>query len=97
MEHSRLILKDNPKSVDFQMRILKRSGLGEETCLPPSIHYIPPMPMMEAARGEVETVIFSAIDLLRAKTRIRAKDIDILIVNYSLFFSYAIAFSYGGE
>ncbi|KAL8480504.1 hypothetical protein ACS0TY_027153 [Phlomoides rotata] len=83
MEHSRLILKDNPKSVDFQMRILKRSGLGEETCLPPLIHYIPPM--MEAARGEVETIIFSAIDSLMAKTGIRAKDIDILIVNYSLF------------
>lgn len=27
MEHSRLILKDNPKSVEFQMRILERYGL----------------------------------------------------------------------
>jgi len=26
MEHSRLILKDNPKSVEFQMRILERYG-----------------------------------------------------------------------
>ncbi|KAK4780894.1 hypothetical protein SAY87_017000 [Trapa incisa] len=54
MEHSRLILKDNPKSVEFQMRILERSGLGEETCLPPAIHYIPPKPTMEEARGEAE-------------------------------------------
>ncbi|KAL8463358.1 hypothetical protein ACS0TY_034136 [Phlomoides rotata] len=67
------------------MRILERSGLGEETCLPPSIHYIPPMPTMEAARGEAETVIFSAIDSLMAKTEIRAKYIDILIVNCNLF------------
>ncbi|KAL8470774.1 hypothetical protein ACS0TY_033374 [Phlomoides rotata] len=67
------------------MRILERSGLREETCLPPSIHYIPPMPMMEAARGEAETVIFSAIDSLMAKTEIRAKYIDILIVNCNLF------------
>ncbi|CAI9752995.1 unnamed protein product [Fraxinus pennsylvanica] len=85
MEHSRLILKDNPKSVEFQMRILERSGLGEETSLPPAIHYIPPNPTMEAARGEAEAVIFSAIDSLMQKTRIKPKDIDILIVNCSLF------------
>ncbi|KAL8117993.1 3-ketoacyl-CoA synthase 6 [Apium graveolens] len=85
MEHSRLILKDNPKSVDFQMRILERSGLGEETCLPPAIHYIPPKPTMEAARGEAELVIFSSIDSLFQKTGLKPKDIDILIVNCSLF------------
>ncbi|CAI9772735.1 unnamed protein product [Fraxinus pennsylvanica] len=85
MEHSRLNLKDNLKSVDFQMRILERSGLGEETCLPPAIHYIPPTPTMEAARGEAEEVIFSAIDSLMQKTGIKVKDIDILIVNCSLF------------
>ncbi|KAL7101745.1 hypothetical protein ACP275_08G073900 [Erythranthe tilingii] len=85
MEHSRLILNQNPKSVDFQMRILERSGLGEETCLPPAIHYIPPTPTMEAARGEAELVIFSSIDSLMQKTGIKPKDIDILIVNCSLF------------
>ncbi|XP_050224255.1 3-ketoacyl-CoA synthase 6 [Mercurialis annua] len=85
MEHSRLILKDNPKSVEFQMRILERSGLGEETCLPPAIHYIPPKPTMEAARGEAELVIFSAMDSLFKKTGLKPKDIDILIVNCSLF------------
>ncbi|KAG4984564.1 hypothetical protein JHK87_029313 [Glycine soja] len=85
MEHSRLILKDNPKSVEFQMRILERSGLGEETCLPPAIHYIPPKPTMEAARGEAELVIFSAMDSLFDKTGLKPKDIDILIVNCSLF------------
>ncbi|MCI16917.1 3-ketoacyl-CoA synthase 6-like, partial [Trifolium medium] len=85
MEHSRLILKNNPKSVEFQMRILERSGLGEETCLPPSIHYIPPKPTMESARGEAELVIFSAMDSLFEKTGLKPKDIDILIVNCSLF------------
>ncbi|KAL8034494.1 hypothetical protein ABFX02_12G032500 [Erythranthe guttata] len=85
MEHSRLNLKENPKSVDFQMRILERSGLGEETCLPPAIHYIPPTPTMDAARGEAELVIFSTIDSLMEKTNLKPKDIDILIVNCSLF------------
>ncbi|KAE9466640.1 hypothetical protein C3L33_01400, partial [Rhododendron williamsianum] len=85
MEHSRLILKDSPKSVHFQMRILERSGLGEETCLPPAIHYIPPTPTMASARGEAEVVIFSALDSLFQKTNLKPKDIDILIVNCSLF------------
>ncbi|KAL4320240.1 hypothetical protein GQ457_18G021520 [Hibiscus cannabinus] len=85
MEHSRLNLSNNPKSVEFQMRILERSGLGEETCLPPSIHYIPPTPTMEAARGEAELVIFSAMDSLFKKTGLKPKDVDILIVNCSLF------------
>ncbi|XP_004497096.1 3-ketoacyl-CoA synthase 6 [Cicer arietinum] len=85
MEHSRLILKNNPKSVEFQMRILERSGLGEETSLPPAIHYIPPKPTMESARGEAELVIFSAMDSLLNKTGLKPKDIDILIINCSLF------------
>ncbi|GMH19026.1 hypothetical protein Nepgr_020867 [Nepenthes gracilis] len=85
MEHSRLILKDNPKSVDFQMRILERSGLGEETCLPPAIHCIPPEPTMEDARDEAKLVIFSAVDQLFKNTGVKPKDIDILIVNCSLF------------
>ncbi|KAK8567725.1 hypothetical protein V6N13_105682 [Hibiscus sabdariffa] len=85
MEHSRLILSNNPKSVEFQMRILERSGLGEETCLPPAIHYIPPSPTMEAARGEAEIVIFSAMETLFKKTGLKPRDIDILIVNCSLF------------
>ncbi|KAM7524206.1 hypothetical protein LguiA_014108 [Lonicera macranthoides] len=85
MEHSKLILKDNPKSVDFQIRILERSGLGEETCLPPAIHCIPPNPSMENSRAEAELVIFSSIDSLLSKTDLKPKDIDILIVNCSLF------------
>lgn len=40
---------------------------------------------MEAARGEAEVVIFSTIDDLMEKTGIKPKDIDILIVNCSLF------------
>ncbi|CAG7893088.1 unnamed protein product, partial [Brassica rapa] len=78
-----LILNDKPKRVEFQMRILERSGLGEETCLPPAIHYIPPTPTMNEARSEAQMVIFSAMDDLFKKTGIMPKDIDIL--NCSLF------------
>ncbi|KAJ4731146.1 3-ketoacyl-CoA synthase [Rhynchospora pubera] len=84
MEHTSMICED-PKSVQFQTRILERSGLGEETCLPPANHYIPPNPTMEAARAEAQLVIFSAIDDLIKKTGLQPKHIDILVVNCSLF------------
>ncbi|XP_072972049.1 3-ketoacyl-CoA synthase 6-like isoform X1 [Typha angustifolia] len=84
MEHCRLFNSDE-KTVQFQTRILERSGLGEETYLPPANHYIPPTPTMEAARAEARLVIFSAIDDLLKRTGIKPKDIDILVVNCSLF------------
>ncbi|OIW21177.1 hypothetical protein TanjilG_30500 [Lupinus angustifolius] len=49
MEHSKIILKNNLKNVEFQMRILEQPGLVEENSLPHEIHYIPPKPTMEAA------------------------------------------------
>ncbi|URE47199.1 3-ketoacyl-CoA synthase [Musa troglodytarum] len=85
LEHARLMPFFDEKSVRFQVRILERSGLGEETCLPPTNHYIPPCPSMEAACEEAQLVIFSAVDELIAKTGIKPQDIDILIVNCSLF------------
>lgn len=85
MEHARLALPTEPKSVHFQMKMLERSGLGEETSLPPAIHYIPPVTTMELAKEEAELVIFSCMDSLLQKTRIKPKDIDILVVNCSLF------------
>ncbi|CAH8358842.1 unnamed protein product [Eruca vesicaria subsp. sativa] len=85
IEHSLLNLKDDPESVEFQMRVLQRSGLGQETCLPPALHNIPPTPTIESARSEAETVIFAAMDDLFKNTGLKPKDIDILIVNCSLF------------
>ncbi|KAG8366610.1 hypothetical protein BUALT_Bualt17G0097700 [Buddleja alternifolia] len=85
MEHAQLALFTEPKSVHFQMKILGRSGLGEETCLPPAIHYIPPSPNMALAREEAELVIFSCMDSLFQKTNLNPKDVDILILNCSLF------------
>ncbi|WOH00304.1 hypothetical protein DCAR_0519663 [Daucus carota subsp. sativus] len=85
MKHSKIILKDDPKAVEFQMRILERSGLGEETSLPPALRLIPPNPTLEASRLEAELVIFSALDSLFRNTGLEPRDIDILIVNCSLF------------
>uniref|UniRef100_A0A2P2Q2M5 3-ketoacyl-CoA synthase n=1 Tax=Rhizophora mucronata TaxID=61149 RepID=A0A2P2Q2M5_RHIMU len=85
MEHSRLTGDFDESSLEFQRKILERSGLGEETYVPEAMHYLPPRPSMQAAREEAEQVMFGALDILFAKANIKPKDIGILIVNCSLF------------
>lgn len=80
-----MIRKNKRKSLEFQIRILERSGLSEETCLAPGFHYIPPKLTTEDSKLEAELVIFSAVDSLIKKTDLKPIDIDILIVNCSVF------------
>ncbi|CAM0943835.1 unnamed protein product [Alopecurus aequalis] len=88
LEHAHLMpyLVDE-ESVAFAMRLLERSGLGEETCVPDAYHYMPPDRSLEASREEAELVIFAAVDDVFAKTSpaIKPADIDVLIVNCSIF------------
>ncbi|KAB2597887.1 3-ketoacyl-CoA synthase 1-like [Pyrus ussuriensis x Pyrus communis] len=74
-----------PDTVNFQTRISNRSGLGDETYLPRGITSNPPQLSMEQARSEAESVMFGALDSLFEKTGIKPNQIDILIVNCSLF------------
>lgn len=73
------------ENMDFQKKILERSGLGQETYFPEALIKLPPNPCMAEARKEAELVMFGAIDELLAKTKVKAKDIGILVVNCSLF------------
>ncbi|KAG8051751.1 hypothetical protein GUJ93_ZPchr0001g32411 [Zizania palustris] len=86
LEHAHLMpyLVDE-ESVSFAIRLLERSGLGDETCVPEAYHYMPPDRSMDASREETELVIFSAIDDVFAKSAMRPADIDVLIVNCSIF------------
>ncbi|XP_058190665.1 3-ketoacyl-CoA synthase 4-like [Rhododendron vialii] len=85
MEHSKLTGDFDESSLEFQRKILERSGLGEETCVPAAMHCVPPQPSMAAAREEAETVMFGALDNLFGSTNVKPKDIGILVVNCSLF------------
>ena len=87
LEHAHLMpyLVDE-ESVAFAMRLLERSGLGEETCVPDAYHYMPPDRSLAASREEAELVLFAAVDDVFAKTTsIRPADIDVLVVNCSIF------------
>ncbi|KAG8389951.1 hypothetical protein BUALT_Bualt01G0032900 [Buddleja alternifolia] len=85
MRHSRLTGDFDESSLEFQRKILERSGLGDETYVPEAMHSIPPQPSMQAAREEAEQVMFGALDSLFANTNIKPKDIGVLVVNCSLF------------
>ncbi|KAJ3670807.1 hypothetical protein LUZ60_008233 [Juncus effusus] len=72
-------------ALQFQIKILERSGLGQRTALPEALMRLPPNPNMANARKEAEQVMFGAIDNLFAATGVKPKDIGIVIVNCSLF------------
>ncbi|XP_074263451.1 3-ketoacyl-CoA synthase 1 [Silene latifolia] len=73
------------ETVNFQKKIARRSGLGDETYCAKGITSKPPNFSMSSARAESESVIFNTVDALLEKTGVRPEDIDILIVNCSLF------------
>lgn len=85
MERSVQSGRFNENSLEFQRKIIERSGLGQDTYLPRAVINVPPNPCMAEARREAEQVMFGAIDELFEKTGVKAKDIGILVVNCSLF------------
>ncbi|KAJ0086713.1 hypothetical protein Patl1_09167 [Pistacia atlantica] len=85
MKHSQLTGDFDESSLEFQRKILERSGLGEETYVPEAMHNIPPKPTIGAARQEAEQVMYGALDNLFNNTHVNPKDIGILVVNCSLF------------
>ncbi|GAB4844652.1 inositol polyphosphate kinase kcs1 [Ancistrocladus abbreviatus] len=73
------------ETVQFQKKISRRCGLGDETYFPPGITSKPPDLTVTQARREAESVIFSTLDALFKKTGVQPGEIDILVVNCSLF------------
>ncbi|KAH7652289.1 Very-long-chain 3-oxoacyl-CoA synthase protein [Dioscorea alata] len=85
IERSGLAGVFNDENLAFQRKILERSGLGQDTYFPEAVLRVPPNPNMAEARKEAEMVMFGAVDELLKKTRVKAKDIGVLVVNCSLF------------
>ncbi|XP_060208227.1 3-ketoacyl-CoA synthase 11-like [Lycium barbarum] len=85
LEMSKSVGTFSDGNLEFQRKIVERSGLGDSTYLPEAVTRVPPNPCMAEARKEAEAVMFGAIDELLAKTGIKPKDIGILVVNCSLF------------
>lgn len=84
-EQISLINHFDGKSIDFMIKVLKTSGIGEETCLPPSLHCLPPNVHLQESLKEARMLLFRVLDDLFAKNQVNPTDIDILVVNCSGF------------
>ncbi|BFG19814.1 hypothetical protein CerSpe_060880 [Prunus speciosa] len=85
IEHIEISGMHDRESVDFQTKVLERSGIGAESCMPITVHEIPPYSSLKATRNETETVLFTIVKDLLSKHKINPKSIDILVSNCSLF------------
>ncbi|KAI4998827.1 hypothetical protein ZWY2020_054169 [Hordeum vulgare] len=85
IEHMNLLPFLDVSSIKFITRMLERSGIGNESNVPPTMHYIPVYRSLKEARAEAELVVFSAIDDLFAKTGIAPDAVSIVVVSCSVF------------
>lgn len=78
--------KFDEASLEFQKRTLHSSGIGDETYVPRSVIASGEnTATMKEGRAEASAVMFGALDELFEKTRLRPKDVGILVVNCSIF------------
>lgn len=77
------------ESLSFMKRILARSGTGQATAWPPGIVQClqgkPTDNSIEGSRKEAETVVTDIVEKALKKAKIHPKEVDILVVNCSLF------------
>ncbi|KAK8952449.1 3-ketoacyl-CoA synthase 10 [Platanthera zijinensis] len=86
IELARATGKFDDDSLSFQRRILKASGIGDETYVPRCIFSAAGnCATMKEGRAETAAVMFGALDELFEKCRVRPKDVGVLVVNCSLF------------
>ena len=85
LRHFELTGAFTEQSLEFQKKIMMRSGLGDRTALPPTLWEIPPQPSMAKEHLAARTVMFSCVEEVLEKTGVKAQQIDVLVVNCSLF------------
>ncbi|KAF7057221.1 hypothetical protein CFC21_064532 [Triticum aestivum] len=85
LEHAHISPFFGESTTKFIERVIERSGMGEDTLVPPALYYVEPDCSLDEGRSEAEMVIFSTIDDLLAKTCIALDAIHVLITNCSLF------------
>ncbi|XP_061337215.1 3-ketoacyl-CoA synthase 7 [Gastrolobium bilobum] len=73
------------ETIDFELKVLERSGIGVEACMPESVHEVPPDGSLKHAQAEIELVLFTIVKELLSKHNVHPKSIDILVSNCSLF------------
>ncbi|KAL8061131.1 hypothetical protein ABFX02_02G068100 [Erythranthe guttata] len=84
-EHLEIYSIQPRDTIDFQVKMAEKSGIGNESAFPLSLHRIPLDNSLPFSRQETETVLFTAVDQILDKHKVNPKSIDILITNCSIF------------
>ncbi|XP_057431828.1 3-ketoacyl-CoA synthase 15 isoform X2 [Lotus japonicus] len=71
----------NDTAIEIQERVLKKSGIGDETYMPKGVFRPGYRTSLKDGRQEASMVMFGAVKDLLAATKVKPKDIRILIVN----------------
>ncbi|GAB2265190.1 hypothetical protein Dimus_000255 [Dionaea muscipula] len=87
VEQNKMHMKHNYQeaAVEFVRRMVERSGLGQETHMPPATHLHCPTLGLNGSHVESQTTIFTTIDSSLERTGFHPQDIDILVVNSGLY------------
>ncbi|CAM8959873.1 hypothetical protein QQ045_003053 [Rhodiola kirilowii] len=73
------------ESVDFKAKVLGKSSIGDEACMPIALKRTEPDNSIKASREEIEVVLFPVVKELLTKHNINPRSIDIIVSNCSLF------------
>ena len=84
IEHKEVIGKFNSETLEFQNKVIERSGLGNESYFPSGIHLIPTDHSFKSTAEEVEMVVFTIVQALFTKHTIDPGSINILVTNCSI-------------
>eukprot|EP00249_Psilotum_nudum_P014204 c24720_g1_i2 orf=139-1680(+) len=74
------------RNLSFQLKVLLKSGLGEETYGPSFFFKENGKPCLKEARDEMEHMMFGALDKLFYATGVQPTEVDFLIANISMFY-----------
>ncbi|MCO5562104.1 hypothetical protein L7F22_015730 [Adiantum nelumboides] len=74
-----------PSNLSFQFKVFVKSGVGEQACAPARLFEQGENANMQDARDESEDLILDAVRNVLQKSGVDSKEIDIVIVNSSLF------------
>ncbi|KAF7073709.1 hypothetical protein CFC21_078656 [Triticum aestivum] len=72
-------------SIEFMTKAIRSSGMGNETYLPPALHYLPPASTHAHAIREAHMLFFPALDDLFEKSSVPPSAVGALVVNCSGF------------
>lgn len=84
MEHLHIMGRLTHDAIQFQQKVIQRSGIGNESCLPNGMHLLPFDNSLSATMEEIQTVLFQIVHNLLTDHSLDPRSIDLIITNCSL-------------